>query len=232
MQTPLGQPFLDFYHGFNRPFAEEFDSQCLNPFQHPEILGDAASFFFAPGVTWDVAQEAQLEVEGENRRFTVVDWVLYSLETKQNKESVTGYGSVIMQPVSHSRDAALAASGEWDKRGSPENLATARSYLINQLVFEGGMYSVWGRKMAVALETSLYDVLPPLVEVGEAEAEIVWLLHSLTIGQAGNYHITRHRKVYTKYPSSWGKRMAPWMKKEKHFLKEIKEQYWRLVHRT
>ena len=99
---------------------------------------------------------------------------------------------------------------------------------MNQLVFEGGMYSLWDRKMAVALEQSVYDTLPPLDEVSEAAAGITWLVYDLAPTDTG-IALEKRKVVYTKYPESWAKRMRQWTKTEKHFAKAVKEKYWETI---
>jgi hypothetical protein len=202
-QTPLGQLFLGGDDGFERPFSADFDYPLHNPLWQDSLLEDAAAFFFQRDVSWDTATEVHLRVQGERYRFASVDCVLYSLGAKGEKEKVTGYGSVIMQPISRSRDLNFARTQEWEKRLTPAALSSARAYLVNQIVFEGGMYSVWGRRMAVILETSLYDLLPTMEEVPEREADIVWLMHKSSLDESSEeYTLLRDKCVYTKYPSS------------------------------
>jgi len=226
--NPLGQPFINPVQGFSRPYAERFAPQDENPFRHTVVLADAAAFFFSPKARWYEAVAVELRVRGEGRRFSIVDCVLYSLENKDWKEVVTGYGSVILQPVLRSRDDVPDSGRIGGKPAGPEDYSSASAYLINQLVFEGGMYSLWGRKMAVVLEQSVYDILPPLAEADEADANIAWLIYDLSDTTEGLIP-KRHKIVYTSFPQSWGKIMAKWTKKESHFIKAVKEKYWETI---
>jgi len=221
-QTPLGQPFVDYSEGFSRPFAERFSPQHENLFWRKAVLTDAAAFLLTPEAEWYEAEDVELRVRGEGRRFGLVDCVLYSLGAKGWKEVVTGCGSVVMQPTLQSQDAAMASAGTWKRLAGDDDFSMARAYLMNQLVFEGGMYSLWGHKMVVALEQHVYSTLPPL------EAGIAWLVYDLSVvGRASV--LERLKTVYTKYPESWGKMMLPWTKKGSHFTRAVTKKYWETI---
>lgn len=226
-QTPLGQPFIDHLQGFSRPFSDRFTPQDENLFWHKAILADAATFFFPPQARWYEAEDVELRVRGEGRRFGIVDCVLYSLETKGWKEVVAGYGSVVMQPTLRARDAVSASARMWERLTGPDDFSSARAYLLNQLVFEGGMYSFWGRRMAVVLEQSVYDTLPPLDQADEPDADIAWLIYDIAASEG--FTLKRRKTVYTKYSESWGKMMARWTKKESRFVKAVTEKYWETI---
>lgn len=227
-QTPLGQPFIDTLQGFSRPYSERFTPQDENLFWNDAIFADAATFLLQPGARWYEAEDVELRVRGEGRRFGTVDCVLYSLGTKGWKEVVTGYGSVVMQPTLRSRDAASVSARTRKRLAGPDDFSSVRAYLMNQLVFEGGMYSLLDRKMAVVLEQSVYDTLPPLDEVSEQDAGIAWLVYDLPPADTG-VAMKRRKVIYTKYPGRWGKMMGQWTKKEEHFAKAVKEKYWETI---
>lgn len=227
-QTPLGQPFVDHVQGFDRPFSDRFSPQDENLFWNEAVFADAATFLLPPGARWYEAEDVELRVRGEGRRFGTVDCVLYCLGTKGWKEVVTGYGSVVMQPTLRFCDEASVFARTRERLAGPDDLAAVRAYLMNQLVFEGGMYSLWDCKMAVVLEQSVYDTLPPLDEASEQAAGIAWLIYDVT--PAGTGIGLKQRKVaYTKYPESWGKMMRQWTKTEKHFAKAVKKKYWETI---
>lgn len=82
----------------------------------------------------------------------------------------------------------------------PDWLSSSRKRLAPQLIYKGGILNQWGKKMAIAVQTSFYKTLPALPEVDPAEADIAWLLYDLRYDQASDrYHLTRDRVVYCRF---------------------------------
>jgi len=133
-----------------------------------------------------------------------------------------------MQPTLRSHDAAMVSARKWQRLDGTDDYASVRAYLMNQLVFEGGMYRFWDRSLVAVLEQAVYETLPPLNEVDKKGADIAWMIYDLP--SAGQDFVPRQRKiVYTKYPESWGNMMREWTKTECHFAKAVKKKYWETI---
>lgn len=87
----------------------------------------------------------------------------------------------------------------------PDYLSSSRKRLAPQLLFKGGILHSWEKKLAVALNKSFFDTLPPLTTVDKSKADIVWLIYDLRItkehGQ-DRYRLTKIDEVFTEFTSA------------------------------
>ena len=178
------------------------------------ITSDAADFFFPQNATWTSLTEVRL-TDYYGKSAGNIDVVLVEYDTKGK---VCDFGSLeiqavyisgnIREPFSHyMSDCKSNAAMDWSSQPNyprPDYLSSSRKRLAPQLLFKGGILNAWNKKMAVALDSSLYAALPTLEEVKKEEAEIAWLIYDLlpsTDEQKNKtgYSLKRSRVVYTKF---------------------------------
>lgn len=103
-------------------------------------------------------------------------------------------------------DPMSRADMDWSKEKnfpSPDFLSSSRKRLAPQLMFKGGILNEWDKKMAVALDSSVFATLPELPEVKKEEAEVAWLVYDFLEKESGlGYEMKRNRVVYTKFIDS------------------------------
>ncbi len=158
------------------------------------IASDAAAFFFPPGAAWTSLTEVRLK-DSAGKSAGNIEVVLLSYDEIGR---ITDYGPLEVQ--------AVYISG---------NVSSSPNHLAPQIIFKGGILNGWGRKMAVALNTGIYNALLPIEEVDQSEADIAFLLYDLVLSPMQNrYVLTLQRTVYTKYDLNWGNIMKAEMKNE------------------
>src|SRR5260370_24818723 len=99
-------------------------------------------------------------------------------------------------------DPRAHAAMDWSRRRyypRPDYLSSSRKRLAPQLIYKGGILHAWGRKQAVAVDSSFFNTLPTMIEVDKSEAEIAWLVYDLQLDQYNRYRLIRSRTVYTRF---------------------------------
>jgi hypothetical protein len=152
------------------------------------ITNDAARFFFPDGAAWTTLVEVRL-ADANGQSAGNIDVVLASYD---ENGSVTDFGALEVQAVYISGNvrnpfyhfiADRTVPMNWEHTPlypRPDYLSSSRKRLAPQLLFKGGILHAWGKKQAVALQTSFYRTLPELQTVNDpAEADMVWLLYDL-----------------------------------------------------
>jgi len=103
-------------------------------------------------------------------------------------------------------DPAGRASMDWSGQPhypNPDYLSSSRKRLAPQLMFKGGIFRAWGKKVAVALQSPLFETLPALEEIEPAQADIAWLVYDLVLDSQHNvYHLRLHQIVHTQFAAS------------------------------
>jgi hypothetical protein len=140
-----------------------------------------------------------------------IDVVLVAYD---DRGRVTDFGSLEVQGVyisgnvrrpfeRYMSDPARHYAMDWTKERNyprPDYLSSSRKRLAPQLLYKGGILSVWGKKQAVALHRGFFNTLPTLTEVEPHEAEIAWLVYDLTFDASQNlYRLSLHRAIYTSF---------------------------------
>jgi hypothetical protein len=175
------------------------------------IADDAADFFFPPNATWTTLTEVRLKDKQGNSAGNI-DVVLVAYD--QNGK-IYDFGALEVQAVYISgnvrnpfafymRDPTKNAGMDWSDEENyprPDYLSSSRKRLAPQLIFKGGIFNAWGKKMAVALNSSFYETLPKLDEVPKSEAEIAWLVYEVSPPKKPmrQLKLVRKRIVYTKF---------------------------------
>ncbi len=179
------------------------------------ITDDAADFFFEEGTRWSSLTEVHLnDANGKSAGNIDVMLVAYDEQGK-----IIDFGAVevhaayvsgnLREPFEYyMQDPKSNASMDWTAQPNypqPDFLSAARKSLVPQLLFKGGILHSWNKKMAVAIDKSLFDTLPPLSRVKKEDADIAWFIYNLeliTEGDKERYQLKKIDVVYTEFQST------------------------------
>lgn len=174
------------------------------------IAEDAASFFFGEGVSWTSISEVSL-ADRHGRSAGHIDIVLVAYD---ERGKVGDFGSLEVQAVyisgnirnpfeyylekpKHRHNLDWSGKPNYPK---PDFLSSSRKRLIPQVLYKGGILKSWGKKQAIALQTSFFETLPDLPVVKKSESDLAWLLYDLDYRKATNrYTLVRKKTVYTEF---------------------------------
>ncbi len=177
------------------------------------IAEDAASFFFPEDSNWTSLTEVRLTDAG-GKSAGNIDYVLVSYD---NNGEVVDFGALeiqavyisgnIRRPFKHfMENQELVSKMDWSRQSHyprPDFLSSSRKRLAPQLLYKGGVFKSWRKKIAVALQDCFFKTLPELNEVPKDEADIAWLVYELNKDNANNVYILERKKVaYTKFRDS------------------------------
>ena len=176
------------------------------------IAGDAAQFFFKTGVSWTSIAEVRMADKDGNTAGNI-DLVLVSYDQKGR---VVDFGSLEIQAVyisgnirrpfeKYMSSRKRATDFTWTGPNFPKAdfLSSSRKRLAPQMFYKGGILKAWGKKQAVALQTSFFETLPTLKEVQPQKADIAWLLYDLKTDKKNNrFKLTQDKIIYTELDSA------------------------------
>jgi len=179
------------------------------------ITDDAADFFFEEGTRWSSLTEVHLnDANGKSAGNIDVMLVAYDEQGK-----IIDFGAMevhaayisgnLREPFEYyMQDPRSNASMDWTAQPNypqPDFLSAARKSLVPQLLFKGGILHSWNKKMAVAIDKSLFDTLPPMSRVKKEDADIAWFIYNLepiTDGDKERYQLKKIDVVYTEFQST------------------------------
>jgi hypothetical protein len=177
------------------------------------IAEDAASFFFQAGSKWTTLTEVRLK-DKHGKSAGNIDVVLVSYD---DSGKVTDFGALEVQAVYISgnirnpfeafmSDPAKGSTFEWTDRPNypnPDYLSSSRKRLAPQLIFKGGIFKVWNKKLAVALNRGFYETLPRFQEAEPSKADIAWFVYELVKSERKNrFKLRRCKSVFTEFDDS------------------------------
>jgi len=177
------------------------------------IAEDAASFFFRTGSKWTTLTEVRLK-DKHGKSAGNIDVVLVSYD---DSGKVTDFGALEVQAVYISgnirnpfeefmNNPAKGRAFDWAGRPNypnPDYLSSSRKRLAPQLIFKGGIFKAWNKKIAVALNRGFFDTLPAFLEVRPSEADIGWFVYDLVKNETENkYKLSHCKSIYTKFDES------------------------------
>ena len=71
------------------------------------------------------------------------------------------------------------------------------------MLTKGSILKAWGKKQAVALNTSFFKTFPELDTVNSEDADIAWLLYDLKLNETTNrFQLVLNDIVYTEFESA------------------------------
>ena len=176
------------------------------------IAGDAAKFFFDADASWTSIAEVRLNDRDGNTAGNI-DLVLVSYD---DKGRVIEFGSLEIQAVyisgnvRHPFERFMSMrnkSKDFDWKGpnfpKADFLSSSRKRLAPQMLYKGGILKAWGKKQAVALQTSFFETLPKLKETDVSKADIAWMLYDIKPDRKSNrFKLKQNRIVYTEFESA------------------------------
>lgn len=180
------------------------------------IAEDAAAFFFPAGTSWTSLTEVRIN-DRYSKSAGNIDVVLVSYD---DAGRILDFGALEVQAVYISGNVRKAfeyymqnpagrVDMDWTRERfypRPDYLSSSRKRLAPQLIYKGGILHTWGRKQAVAVDSSFFNTLPTMMEVDKSEAQIAWLVYDLQLDQQQKrYKLTRSRTVYTRFDTALDK---------------------------
>jgi hypothetical protein len=175
------------------------------------IISDAAGFIFDKKDTWTHVGEVRLN-DKHGKSAGNIDYVLVSYD---NKGRVLNFGSLEVQSVyiSGNLTGPFTAYLEnpsptftWTnafKYPKPDYLSSSRKRLIPQIIAKGSILRQWNKKQAVALQTSFYNTLPALPEVGKEQSDFAFFLYDLIPDQiTKKLSLKLQKVVYTSFAAA------------------------------
>jgi hypothetical protein len=106
------------------------------------------------------------------------------------------------------KNPKVRAQMDWSNQPNyprPDYLSSSRKRLSPQLLFKGGILHPWRKKIAVALNKSFFETLPPLKKVSKAKADMAWIIYDLrVIREDGRerFTLTKIDEVFTEFESA------------------------------
>jgi hypothetical protein len=197
------------------------------------IAEDAATFFFPDNTMWTSLTEVRL-TDGDGKSAGNIDVVLVAYD---QSGKVIDFGSLEVQavyisgnvrdPFAHYISNPLTNKDmDWRNEPNyprPDFLSSSRKRLAPQLMFKGGILNAWGKKMAVALDSSFFQTLPVLKEVEKEEADVAWIVYDLTIHDTA-YQLVKTKTVYTKFSEALNTISRPKVGEIDNFLKVLQSK--------
>jgi hypothetical protein len=173
------------------------------------ITTHAARFFFPPDTQWTAMPEIRL-TDASGKAAGNVDLVLVAYD---EDGYVTDFGALEIQSVYISGNLRRPfkayikdlSHSSFDWSGQKEYpradyLSSSRKRLAPQLIYKGGIFHAWKKKMAVCTDRKFFLTLPALEDVGPQNADIAWLVFDLEPDSAGiNYRLAHHKTIYTEF---------------------------------
>ncbi|MFH0989008.1 MAG: NotI family restriction endonuclease [bacterium] len=173
------------------------------------IVEDAAQFFFKGDSAWTSIAEVRLTDKDGNTTGNI-DLVLISYD---GHGRVLDFGSLEIQAVYISgnirrpfeqfmitRQRSTVFSWNGPNFPKADFLSSSRKRLAPQMLYKGGILKAWGKKQAVALQTSFFETLPKLKEAPASKADIAWMLYDLKLDKKNNrLKLTQNKIIYTEF---------------------------------
>lgn len=170
------------------------------------IIEDASNLFFPSQTLWTTFTDIKL-LDREGKSVGVLDFVLVSYDLKGN---VKDFGVLSVQasyvtqslrkPFEQFMDNPERYKVTEQKGRIPyvDYTASIQRRLCPRLLFNGGILHAWQKKMAVAIDSQLYQNLPPFEEVPESLAELTWFVYEMVFdGQTNKFTLKNVKTVHT-----------------------------------
>ena len=174
------------------------------------IASNAARFFFPKDQKWTSLSEVRLK-DRDGKSAGNIDLVLVSYD---RYGKILDFGSLEVQGVyisgnlrrpfeNYMADAPARSKMDWlgeKNYPSPDYLSSSRKRLAPQLIYKGGIFQAWKKKLAVAIDKCFLEQLPKLPTVKRAEADLCWFVYELVQGEKGRYNLElAGDPLYTKF---------------------------------
>jgi hypothetical protein len=169
--------------------GEEMVITCPIRFRQDWLIAvKAAEFFFPGSSTWSALTEVRLP-DKNGQPAGNLDMVIVSQDADGR---IIDFGAVEVQAVYISGnvripfrqymanpDDYLQANRATRNYMRPDYLSSSRKRLAPQLIYKGGILKKWNKRLAVILQNSFFQTLPPLPTVEREDADIAWMLYDV-----------------------------------------------------
>lgn len=213
---------------------KEITITCPIRFRQDWLITDhAAEFFFPTGANWSSLTEVRLS-DFNGKSAGNIDLVLVAYD---EKGKIYDFGALEIQAVYISgnvrspfehimSDTKANRLFDWSKEPNyprPDYLSSSRKRLAPQLLFKGGILNSWKKKIAVALNKSFFETLPPLKRVEKEEADIAWHIYELR-PESSRFRLEQVDVVYTEFHSALQTITQPLPGRLEDFMKSLQEK--------
>jgi hypothetical protein len=180
------------------------------------VVDAAAGFLFSPNSKWTSLTEVKLK-DKYGQSAGNIDIVLVAYD---DSGRVIDFGALEIQAVyisgnirnpfnNYIKDPENNARMDWTKQLSyprPDFISSSRKRLAPQLIFKGGILRAWGKKLAIALDSGFFEMLPTLEEINKENAEIAWLIYDIIFDPVNNkFNLELIKTIYTKFEQALDK---------------------------
>lgn len=193
------------------------------------ILNDAAKFFFPEEAKWTCLPEVRLPNES-GKGVGKIDFVLVAYD---EDGLVTNYGGLEVQSVYISGnirvpfEAFMESPDEYGRldwaelKNSPHpDFLSSLKRVIPQLYTKSRVLRKWGRKMAIAVDEPFFNSLPPIEAVGQASADLLWLVYGFENAEQRSKMVLRKR-VHCDLRDALSSMMDPSVGEESQFITQL-----------
>jgi hypothetical protein len=173
------------------------------------ITTHAAAFFFPSNDQWTAMPEIRLtDVNG--KAAGNVDLVLVAYD---DDGYVTDFGALEIQAVyisgnvrrpfkAYTKDLNQTTFDWSGQKEYPraDYLSSSRKRLAPQLIYKGGIFHAWKKRMAVVIDRKFFASLPKLKEVSSERADLAWLIYDLeATAPSEPYKLIPYKTIYTEF---------------------------------
>jgi len=170
------------------------------------IIEESAKLFFPPTATWTTFTDIKLFDKNENS-LGILDFVLVQYD---HKGAVVNFGiletqaSYVTKNLRRPFEAFVRHPLEYLQKGYlgqvpyPDFSSSIQRRMAPRLIFKGSIFHTWQKKMAIAIDKSLFDTLPELIHVNEDQSEVIWLIYELELDPIlGIRRLVHSKTVFT-----------------------------------
>jgi Restriction endonuclease NotI len=173
------------------------------------ITTQAASFFFPSSHQWTAMPEIRL-TDARGKAAGNVDFVLVAYDDDGH---VTDFGALEIQSVyisgnvrrpfrAYMKDLSQTTFDWSGQKEYPraDYLSSSRKRLAPQLIYKGGIFHAWKKRMAVVIDRKFFECLPKLKEINSEKADLAWLVYDLEESAASKaYKLVPYKTIYTEF---------------------------------
>lgn len=170
------------------------------------IIEDAAHLFFPKQTLWTTFTDIKL-LDKNGKSVGMVDFVLVSYDQKGNVKDfgiLETQASYVTQSLRRPFDQFIDNPERYklsDYAGRipyADYMASIQRRLCSRLLFRGGIFHAWKKKMAIAIDNQLFQHLPEFTPVNESLSEITWFIYEMAFDNQNNkFNLIRNKTIHT-----------------------------------
>lgn len=170
------------------------------------IIEDAALHFFPNQTYWTTFTDIKL-LDKTGKSVGLIDFVLVAYDSKGNVKDfgiLETQASYVTQSLRRPFDQFIDNPEKYkmtELKGRipyPDYMASIQRRLCPRLLFKGGIFHAWQKKMAIAIDSQLFNSLPEITHVHENMAEITWFVYDMVLDNQNNkFNLKKSKTVHT-----------------------------------